>query len=129
VLSFSQVNSRLARIILKQGVAVRNEMLPAFTQQDLAAMVGASRVVINRPLRSFEENGAIRLSRRRLVITDKNKLTDMTKRKEKAFSASTQKRRICIHATQVGKKSPDDSLAVFGFPRSGIISKIKRNGS
>jgi CRP/FNR family cyclic AMP-dependent transcriptional regulator len=72
VLSFSQVNSRLARLILKQGTATGNQRLPGFTQQDLAAMVGTSRVVVNRALRSLEEKGAIRLSRRRIVITDEN---------------------------------------------------------
>ncbi len=69
VLSFGQVISRLARLILKQA-AVGAELLPHFTQQDLASMVGTSRVVVNRSLRTMEEQGAIRLQRRRIVITD-----------------------------------------------------------
>jgi CRP-like cAMP-binding protein len=79
VLSFSQVNSRLARLILKQGMATGNQMLPHLTQQDLAAMVGTSRVVVNRALRSLEEKGAIRLSRRRIIITDRNILESLAK--------------------------------------------------
>ena len=79
VLSFSQVNSRLARLILKQGTATGNQTLPNFTQQDLAAMVGTSRVVVNRALRTLEEKGAIRLSRRRIIITDERILTDLAK--------------------------------------------------
>lgn len=79
VLSFSQVNSRLARFILKQGTATGNQMLPLFTQQDLAAMVGTSRVVINRALRTLEEKGAIRLSRRRIIVTDEGILAEMAK--------------------------------------------------
>ena len=79
VLSFGQVNSRLARLISKQGTATGNQMLPHFTQQDLAAMVGTSRVVINRALRTLEEKGAIRLSRRHIIITDENKLIELTK--------------------------------------------------
>jgi CRP/FNR family cyclic AMP-dependent transcriptional regulator len=79
VLSFSQVNSRLARLILKQGTATGNQRLPDFTQQDLAAMVGTSRVVVNRALRSLEEKGAIRISRRRIIITDENILADLAK--------------------------------------------------
>ena len=79
VLSFSQVNSRLARLILKQGAATGNQMLPHFTQQDLAAMVGTSRVVVNRALRTLEEKGAIRLSRRRIIITNSKILVELAK--------------------------------------------------
>jgi CRP-like cAMP-binding protein len=78
VLSFDQVISRLARLILKQS-AVGQGLLPLFTQQDLAAMVGASRVVVNRSLRTMEEKGAIRLERRRIVITDEETLKGLVR--------------------------------------------------
>jgi CRP/FNR family cyclic AMP-dependent transcriptional regulator len=70
VLSFDLVISRLAKFLLKQA-ATGAHTLPLLTQQDLAAMVGASRVVINRSLRTMEGKGAIRLVHRRIVITDK----------------------------------------------------------
>jgi CRP/FNR family transcriptional regulator len=76
VLSFDQVINRLARLILKQSGAGEN-LLPLFTQQDLAAMVGTSRVVVNRSLRVMEEKGAIRLERRRIVITDEEALKSL----------------------------------------------------
>jgi CRP/FNR family cyclic AMP-dependent transcriptional regulator len=76
VLSFDQVISRLARLIIKQSDA-RQGLLPLFTQQDLAAMVGTSRVVVNRSLRVMEEKGAIRLERRRIVITDEETLKNL----------------------------------------------------
>jgi len=79
VLSFGQVISRLARLILKQGAAIEGTRLPHFTQQDLAAMVGTSRVVVNRSLRAMEEKGAIRLERRRIVITDEQALKELVK--------------------------------------------------
>ena len=69
VLSFDIVISRLAKFLLKQTAAGANT-LPLLTQQDLAAMVGASRVVVNRSLRTMEEKGAIRLVLRRIVIAD-----------------------------------------------------------
>jgi CRP/FNR family cyclic AMP-dependent transcriptional regulator len=78
VLSFDLVISRLARLILKQSEA-EGGLLPLFTQQDLAAMVGTSRVVVNRSLRAMEEKGAIRLERRRIVITDEQVLRDLLK--------------------------------------------------
>ncbi len=78
VLSFDQVISRLARLILKQSDAGQG-LLPHFTQQDLAAMVGTSRVVVNRSLRVMEEKGAIRLERRRIVITDEQALKNLVR--------------------------------------------------
>jgi CRP/FNR family transcriptional regulator len=77
VLSFDQVISRLARLILKQAAAGGGERLPLFTQQDLAAMVGSSRVFVNRSLRVMEENRAIRLERRHIVIIDEQALKSM----------------------------------------------------
>jgi CRP/FNR family transcriptional regulator len=79
VLSFDLVISRLARFILRQVAAQGNERLPHFTQQDLAAMVGTSRVVVNRSLRAMEEKGAIRLERRRIVVTNKRTLNSLVR--------------------------------------------------
>jgi CRP-like cAMP-binding protein len=79
VLSFGQVISRLARLIIKQAAARGGERLPHLTQQDLAAMVGTSRVVVNRSLRVMEEKGAIRLERRRIVITDEQALNNLVR--------------------------------------------------
>jgi CRP/FNR family cyclic AMP-dependent transcriptional regulator len=78
VLSFDLVISRLARFLLKQAAAGA-QPLPLFTQQDLAAMVGTSRVVVNRSLRTMEEKGAIRLVRRRIVVTDEEALKALVK--------------------------------------------------
>ena len=79
VLSSGQVTSRLAKLILKQGAAAGVTRLPHFNQQDLAAMVGTSRVVVNRSLREMEEKGAIRLERRRIVIINEQILKDLAK--------------------------------------------------
>jgi CRP-like cAMP-binding protein len=78
VLSFDQVISRLARLILKQAAAGGGS-LPLFTQQDLAAMVGSSRVVVNRSLRTMEEKGAIRMERRRIVIINEETLKKLVR--------------------------------------------------
>ena len=78
VLSFDQVISRLARLIIKQTDAEKS-LLPLFNQQDLAAMVGTSRVVVNRSLKVMEDQGAIRLERRRIVVTDRVALENLVK--------------------------------------------------
>jgi CRP-like cAMP-binding protein len=78
VLSFDQVISRLAKLILKQS-DTGGGLLPLFTQQDLAAMVGTSRVVVNRSLKVMEDKGAIRMSRRRIVIMDEDSLRKLVR--------------------------------------------------
>jgi CRP-like cAMP-binding protein len=75
-LSFDQVLNRLAKWLLRH-VAEGAATLPRLTQQDLASMVGTSRVVVNRSLRIMEEKGAIRLERRRIVITDEDILKEL----------------------------------------------------
>jgi CRP-like cAMP-binding protein len=76
VLSFDQVISRLARLIIKQNDS-EESLLPLFTQQDLAAMVGTSRVVVNRSLKAMEDAGAIRMEGRRILVNDKDKLKNL----------------------------------------------------
>lgn len=78
VLSFDQVISRLARLIMKQTDAEKN-LLSLFTQHDLAAMVGTSRVVVNRSLKAMEDQGAIRLERRHIVVTNRETLENLIK--------------------------------------------------
>jgi CRP/FNR family transcriptional regulator len=78
VLSFDHIISRLAKFILKQ-TAAGADLLPSLTQQDLASMVGTSRVVVNRSLRVMEEKKAIRLERRRIVVTDEKALRSLVR--------------------------------------------------
>jgi CRP/FNR family transcriptional regulator len=68
-LSFSQVTGRLAKMLLRQEED--KDFLPRITQQDMAAMISTSRVVVNRSLRIMEEEGAIRLSRHGMLINKK----------------------------------------------------------
>lgn len=75
-LSFTQVTGRLAKMLLKHAGEKTNGW-PRLTQQDIAAMVGTTREVVNRLLKTMEENGAIRLERRGIVILDKKALKDI----------------------------------------------------
>ena len=75
-LSFRRVLSRVAKILLENagdGVGPG----PRLTQQEMAAMAGTVREVVGRSLKSLEENGAIRLERHRIVITDKPALQEI----------------------------------------------------
>jgi CRP/FNR family transcriptional regulator len=72
-LSFRHVISRVAKILFEH---VGGEMGrgPRLTQQEMAAMAGTAREVVGRSLKALEEEGAIKLDRHRIVITDKEAL-------------------------------------------------------
>ena len=72
-LSFRHVISRVAKILLEH---VGGEMGrgPRLTQQEMAAMAGTAREVVGRSLKALEEEGAIKLDRHRIIITDKEAL-------------------------------------------------------
>jgi CRP-like cAMP-binding protein len=72
-LSFRHVISRVAKILFEH---VGDEMghRPRLTQQEMAAMAGTAREVVGRSLKALEEQGAIKLDRHRIIITDKEAL-------------------------------------------------------
>jgi CRP-like cAMP-binding protein len=72
-LSFRHVISRVAKILFEQ---IRGETShgPRLTQQDMAAMAGTAREVVGRSLKELEEQGAIKLDRHRIIITDEEAL-------------------------------------------------------
>ena len=77
-LSFTQVTGRLAHMLLEHA-GEEEDAWPRLTQQDMAAMVGTTREVVNRSLRTLEENGAIRLERHGIVILKKEALEEIVK--------------------------------------------------
>jgi CRP-like cAMP-binding protein len=72
-LSFRHVISRVAKILFEH---IGGEMGhgPRLTQQEMAAMAGTAREVVGRSLKALEEEGAIKLDRHRIIITDKEAL-------------------------------------------------------
>jgi len=73
-LSFRHVISRVAKILLEH-VGGEMDRKPRLTQQEMAAMAGTVREVVGRSLKALEEEGAIKLDRHRIIITDKEALT------------------------------------------------------
>lgn len=69
-LSFRHVVSRVAKILvdyIDDGARPGTRL----TQQEMAAMAGTAREVVGRSLKAIEGEGAIRLDRNHIVITDK----------------------------------------------------------
>jgi len=74
-LSSSQVLHRLAKLFLGQFGGEEFTVGLDLTQKEMAGLVGSSREMVNRSLRVLEEMGGIRLSRRRVIVLDKNVLS------------------------------------------------------
>ncbi len=73
-LSSSQVQARLAKLFLGRFGGEEFTAGINLTQKDLAGLVGASREMVNRSLRVLEEQGGIRLSRRKVIVLDRDAL-------------------------------------------------------
>jgi CRP/FNR family transcriptional regulator len=71
-LSFHKVSERVARDLL--GVAEADGTTIRCTQAELAAQVGTTREVVARCLAEFQESGAIRLGRGRIVVLSRDRL-------------------------------------------------------
>jgi len=77
-LSFRRVAGRIARLLLDYaGDGSGPGPRPKLTQQEMAAIVGTAREVVGRSLKTLQEEGAIRMERNRIVITDKEALREM----------------------------------------------------
>jgi len=75
-LSFKHVIGRVAKILLEH-VGGQTGRGPRLTQQEMAAMAGTAREVVGRSLKALEEEGAIKLDRHRIIITDKEALKEI----------------------------------------------------
>jgi CRP-like cAMP-binding protein len=79
-LSLRDVVARVARLLLdrSRGVHTLTEepanLSPRFTQEEIAAMVGSVREVVQRALKALEHAGAIEMARGRVRIVDVHEL-------------------------------------------------------
>ncbi len=74
-LSFRHVIGRVAKLLLEYAGDGASPG-PRLTQQDMAAIVGTAREVVGRSLKTLEEEGAIKMERHRIVITNKEALKE-----------------------------------------------------
>jgi CRP-like cAMP-binding protein len=72
-LSFRHVTGRVAKVLLEYAGDKTGDR-PRLTQQEMAAMIGTAREMVGRSLKSLEGDGAIRMERSRIIITDQEAL-------------------------------------------------------
>lgn len=69
---FHQVDERLAALLLERTTTRQPEL--QMTHEQLALELGTAREVVSRILKTFEDEGGVRLSRGRVVVTDRRVL-------------------------------------------------------
>jgi CRP-like cAMP-binding protein len=72
-LSFRHVTGRVAKMLLEYA-GDKEGARPHLTQQEMAAVIGTAREMVGRSLKSLESEGAIRMERNQIVITDQKAL-------------------------------------------------------
>jgi CRP-like cAMP-binding protein len=78
-LVFKNVTGRLARFLLERGKLARVGTEDVrVTQQEMASIIGTVREIVSRSLKELEAMGAIRLKYNELVITDRNRLLELS---------------------------------------------------
>jgi CRP-like cAMP-binding protein len=75
-LSFRHVTGRVAKVLLEHTGDGTGEN-PRLTQQEMAAMIGTAREMVGRSLKTLENEGAIRMERNRIIITNQKALMEM----------------------------------------------------
>jgi len=63
--------------VLSRRVQELVSLVEDFTQQEMASMIGTAREMVGRSLKNLETEGAIRLERNRVVITDQKVLREL----------------------------------------------------
>lgn len=81
-LSTTQTLARLAKLFLGRYAGEEATTGLSLNQQDMANLIGASREVVNRALKTMEEKGAITLHRHRVVVADRKILSELAKDEE-----------------------------------------------
>jgi CRP/FNR family cyclic AMP-dependent transcriptional regulator len=74
--SFRHVSGRVAKILLEYTGSPGGEN-PRLTQQEIAAIIGTAREMVGRSLKNLEGEGAIKMERNRIIITNKETLKEI----------------------------------------------------
>jgi CRP/FNR family transcriptional regulator len=74
--SFRHVSGRVAKILLEYTGGSGGEN-PRLTQQEIAAIIGTAREMVGRSLKNLELEGAIKMERNRIIITNQETLKNI----------------------------------------------------
>lgn len=84
--ALTSVRERVAAVLLENGSEADGEWRVEVGAEQIAAMVGASREMVSRVVKSLIEKGVVRRLRRRLIVTDREALAGSVVRAPRAAS-------------------------------------------
>ena len=77
-IAFKSIPARLAGLIVQLASQNDTETVRGFTHQDLAEMLGTYRETTTQTLNEFKANGLIEIGRKRITITDRSGLEQIS---------------------------------------------------
>jgi CRP-like cAMP-binding protein len=86
--ALTTVSQRVAVVLLENGSEADGEWLVEVGAEQIAAMVGASREMVSRVIKSLIEKGIVRRLRRKLIVTDREALSGCFGRANRASAAA-----------------------------------------
>ena len=106
-LALDDVHTRVVNVMLQHGHEASGEWLVELGSESISAMVGASREMVSRIVRSLIDRGLVRRHKRRIVVLDRSLLADSAKRPERVVCVD---KRGCAEA----ERTPDESSRLRG---------------
>ncbi len=84
-ITFSDISTRLLNLILKNvnKKSENLELINDLPNEEIANLIGSTRAVVNRHLQKLKQNGAIKISRKKMEIRNLRKLMNQLKDRKK----------------------------------------------
>lgn len=78
-ITFLQANNRIAQFLLQSAVLHNGVWVVSATHEEIASVVGTSRVTVSKIINTFAEKGLLKTGYRKIVILSVDKLREETK--------------------------------------------------
>ena len=85
-LALDDVHTRVVNVLLEHGHEQHGEWFVDLGSESISAMVGASREMVSRVVRSLIDRGLARRHKRRVVILDRASLVESARRRERVVA-------------------------------------------
>lgn len=82
-ITFLQANNRIAQFLLQSAVLHSGVWVVPTTHEEIASVVGTSRVTVSKIINSFAEKGMVKTGYRKIIILSVDKLREETKMQSK----------------------------------------------
>lgn len=77
-MTFLQADGRIARILLQNQQEEKGEKIVTLTHEEIASIIGVTRVTVSKILTEFSKKGYIKTAYRKIIVLDANSLHKVT---------------------------------------------------